>query len=176
MECVAVKSKGLIEQDLARTRVVSHPLRFRIFMHLMKGTASVKEVAGAMDVSPTKLYYHFKLLEEQELIRVASTRVVSGIIESQYEATPGRYRVPSGSSGVTSVVQEAFSELSASLANDVGGPLFHWWTGGMSAKRQKEFRRRLIALVKELGNETDDASRGQSVGMILALYPSKEPP
>ena len=46
---------------------------------------TVKQLAELMELPPTKLYYHVKLLEEHELLIVADTRIVSGIIEKQYQ-------------------------------------------------------------------------------------------
>ena len=46
---------------------------------------TVKQLAKEMGVTPTKLYYHVKMLEEHGLLVVGDTRVVSGIIEKQYQ-------------------------------------------------------------------------------------------
>ena len=45
---------------------------------------TVKRLAAALGTNPTKLYHHINILEERELIVVAGTRVVSGIIETSY--------------------------------------------------------------------------------------------
>ncbi|MCU0495598.1 MAG: helix-turn-helix domain-containing protein, partial [Chloroflexaceae bacterium] len=50
-------------------------------------------LAKALHVPLKKLYYHVNLLEEHGLIRVSSTRVVSGIIEKQYQVTAYRISV-----------------------------------------------------------------------------------
>src|SRR5579864_9427079 len=54
-------------------------LRFR--------AATVKEIAGSLQVPPKSLYYHINLLERHGLIRVVETRLVSGIVEKRYRAT-----------------------------------------------------------------------------------------
>jgi DNA-binding transcriptional ArsR family regulator len=47
---------------------------------------SVKELAAELNEPQTKLYRHVKRLESAGLIRVASTRLVSGIMEQRYQA------------------------------------------------------------------------------------------
>jgi len=47
---------------------------------------SVKELAAALGEPQTKLYRHIKQLESAGLIRVAATRMVSGILEQRYQA------------------------------------------------------------------------------------------
>jgi DNA-binding transcriptional ArsR family regulator len=47
---------------------------------------SAKELAAQLGESQTKLYRHIKQLESAGLIRVAATRMVSGILEQRYQA------------------------------------------------------------------------------------------
>jgi predicted ArsR family transcriptional regulator len=47
---------------------------------------SVKELAAELDEPQTKLYRHVRQLEAVGLIKVASTRMVSGILEQRYQA------------------------------------------------------------------------------------------
>ena len=79
--------------DLATLQVVADPLRLRILEQLRREPQTVKQLAAALDVPQTKLYYHIKLLEEHGLIRISQTRVVSGIIEKQYGVTAYRLSV-----------------------------------------------------------------------------------
>jgi len=76
--------------NLEVLKVLSDPTRLEIMKHIgaenrRDHLCTVKQLAKLMDVSPTKLYYHIKLLEEQGLLIVGDTRVVSGIIEKQYQ-------------------------------------------------------------------------------------------
>jgi DNA-binding transcriptional ArsR family regulator len=75
--------------DVGTLRVLSDPLRLAILRTLMEvpdRVMSVKELAGALGEPQTRLYRHVKQLEAHDLIRVAQTRVVSGITEQQYQA------------------------------------------------------------------------------------------
>ena len=72
--------------DLESLKVLADPLRLSILEYLMK-PSTVKRIAEKLGKPPTKLYYHFNLLEQHGLIQLVDTRVVSGIIEKHYQAT-----------------------------------------------------------------------------------------
>ncbi len=82
-----------IVNDLETLRVLADPLRLQIVELITQAPRTVKQVAAVLNMPPTKLYYHIKQLEEHALIRVVDTRIVSGIIEKQYQATANHYRV-----------------------------------------------------------------------------------
>lgn len=77
--------------DVETLRVVADPLRLQLLAVLRREPATARQLAQQVGVAIKKLYYHLGLLEEHGLIRVRSTRVVSGIIEKQYE--PSAYRI-----------------------------------------------------------------------------------
>ena len=73
--------------DVETLKALSDPIRLRILETMVQAADeewTVKRIAAALGVGPTKLYHHIGILEERELIRVAGTRVVSGIIETRY--------------------------------------------------------------------------------------------
>ena len=71
---------------------MADPTRLAILTTLMdpvKGelpVMSAKELAAHLGESQTKLYRHIRQLEAAGLIRVAATRMVSGILEQRYQA------------------------------------------------------------------------------------------
>jgi DNA-binding transcriptional ArsR family regulator len=72
-------------------KALSDPTRLAILQTLMRATPdlpvmSVKEIAEALGESQTKLYRHVRQLESAGLIRVAASRMVSGILEQRYQA------------------------------------------------------------------------------------------
>lgn len=72
-------------------KAMADPTRMAILAALMKTrhdlpVMSVKELAAGLGEPQTKLYRHVRQLEAAGLIRVASTRVVSGILEHRYQA------------------------------------------------------------------------------------------
>jgi DNA-binding transcriptional ArsR family regulator len=85
------------EQDSAQApistveqlKALADPTRLAILEVLMRHSLpvmSVKELAEALGEPQTKLYRHVKMLESAGLIRVAATRMVSGIAEQRYQA------------------------------------------------------------------------------------------
>lgn len=94
--------------DLDTLKVLADPLRLRI-RELMTEPCTVKQIATELDIPPTKLYYHINLLEKHGLITVVDTRIVSGIIEKQYQVSARTVRVarallsPSGAEGDESI-------------------------------------------------------------------------
>jgi DNA-binding transcriptional ArsR family regulator len=72
-------------------KALSDPTRLAILKTLTPSAPdlpvmSVKEIAEALGESQTKLYRHVRQLESAGLIRVASSRMVSGILEQRYQA------------------------------------------------------------------------------------------
>jgi len=84
--------------DLETLKVIADPLRIHILEIIaLRNEAgagcTVKEIAQELERPPTKLYYHINQLEKHDFIRVAETRIVSGIIEKLYQITARRYHV-----------------------------------------------------------------------------------
>jgi DNA-binding transcriptional ArsR family regulator len=74
-------------------RALADPVRLAILAALDRRTPdgefpimSVKELARQLGEPQTKLYRHVKQLEAAELIEIAATRMVSGILEQRYRA------------------------------------------------------------------------------------------
>ena len=78
--------------DVDVLKAMADPTRMAILAALMKSrrnlpVMSVKELAAELGEPQTKLYRHVRQLEAAGLIRVASTRMVSGILEQRYQAS-----------------------------------------------------------------------------------------
>lgn len=79
--------------DVESLRAMADPTRLAILDVLMQPqqgelpVMSAKELAGRLGESQTKLYRHIRQLEAAGLIRVAATRMVSGIQEQRYQAS-----------------------------------------------------------------------------------------
>jgi DNA-binding transcriptional ArsR family regulator len=78
--------------DVDVLKAMADPTRLAILAALMKSrrnlpVMSVKELAAELGEPQTKLYRHVRQLEAAGLIRVASTRMVSGILEQRYQAS-----------------------------------------------------------------------------------------
>jgi DNA-binding transcriptional ArsR family regulator len=81
--------------DVETLKVLADPTRLAILSALMGRSRerlrvmSVKELAAELGEPQTKLYRHVKQLEAAGLIRVAASRLVSGILEQRYQACQG---------------------------------------------------------------------------------------
>ncbi|MFD0347930.1 winged helix-turn-helix domain-containing protein [Kitasatospora aburaviensis] len=90
--------------DVATLKALADPLRLAILGALGSarsqpgpggGSLTAKELAAALAEPQTKLYRHIKQLEKAGLIRVAGTRLVSGIVESRYAVAHDSVRLSS---------------------------------------------------------------------------------
>lgn len=80
-------------QDVETLQLVNDPLRMRL-LHLMADTPmAVRDLADALDVPVTRLYYHVNKLSDRGLIAVAETRKAGAMIERRYQ-TVARYYQP----------------------------------------------------------------------------------
>lgn len=114
----------MVIDDLETLRVLADPLRLSIVEYLSR-PGTVKKIAEKLDKPPTKLYYHFNLLEQHQLITLVDTRIVSGIIEKHYQASARLYRLKPGliSPGTMGEGQELDLTLTSMFA-DVKNEIF----------------------------------------------------
>lgn len=177
--------------DVETLKALADPLRLEIMRCLMRdvrAALTVKEIAQELGEGQTKLYRHIKLLEKVGLIKVASTRVVSGIIEHQYQVAQQGLRIsrdllaePGNASELAAVFSATLDEFRGRLmrdilAGDIGreatdkvapAPLVIAFDSKLSAARALEFRSRLEDLVKEF-NQPED---GQAIPVeFLLMY------
>lgn len=78
-------------EDIEVFETLNNPLRLRIMRQLVE-PAPIKQVAEALDVPPTRLYYHFDLLEEAGVIRVVETRKVGAMVQKLYQIVARSFR------------------------------------------------------------------------------------
>jgi DNA-binding transcriptional ArsR family regulator len=183
-------------------KIVADPLRLRILAALRRSPATAKELARQLDTALKGLYYHLGLLEEHGLIRVRSTRVVSGIIEKQYEATAYRISVdralfnpePDEATGIevflSFVLDHARAEILKSIGagliaphapspddGDGGLNLGRLWMRLTKAQRA-ELGRRMKALELEYAAQqaAPDDPDAKYYEFLIGIYPVIEPP
>jgi DNA-binding transcriptional ArsR family regulator len=187
--------------DVETLKALSDPVRLRILETMVTAADeawTVKRLAKALGVGPTKLYHHVNILEEREFILVAGTRVVSGIIETSYRIAQLSVRLDrallSGSdaevqSSVHDVLAVLFDSVrdeieqglrSGLISADEQDPLRELLIRGLTRVRPEqaaELRRRLRELIDEFELDTHDAAEAGAVpfGFLIALYPFPEP-
>jgi len=129
--------------DLETLKVISDPLRLQIFQTVsdynQNGTlCSVKQIADALDIPQAKLYYHIKLLENHELLLIAETRIVSGIVEKLYHVRA--YKLMVAENLFTSEAgKQAFLPMFSDMVNDVQAEMQSILSKPQAAAQQENF-------------------------------------
>lgn len=186
--------------DLETLRVITEPIRLQI-VGLLKEPRTVKQVANQLKLAPGKLYYHFNLLEERNLIKVASTRVVSGIIEKSYQVAARKFRTDpvlltftdttSHEKGLDTYLNSLFDATRQEIREGIESGLISLSKDGprnrrfMSARglvrltpeQAETFYSRMADLIKEFEETECDAETqpSQVYGFLLTFYPTATP-
>jgi DNA-binding transcriptional ArsR family regulator len=182
----------LLLTDVEQLKVVSDPLRIQIIETM--GDAPIrgwtaKELATRLGTKQTKLYHHLAMLEEHGFIRVAETRVVSGITEKRYAVVALSFRVDRGllSGGAGA---DAVSGVIDAIFENARGEILAGQRAGLIDMSHEEFERRRMALwasharlspksvqrvmklIEKLADIDDlEEPDGSDYGLVLAFYP-----
>lgn len=179
--------------DPAGFKALANPIRLRILEELSGEGRTVKQLAKILGTQPTKLYYHVKLLEKHDFIRVTSTRMVSGIIERRYQATASSFTVDHLSlsakeAGASQEFRAALAGVLDAAKADLMGMLDARAEGEsgesiriqlqrcharMTEEQADQFYTKLNALLEEFENQIPDheESEAREYRLSLALYP-----
>lgn len=182
--------------DFDTIKVIADPLRIQILEHMAE-PRTVKQVAKELNIAPTKLYYHVNMLEEHGLLKVTDTRVVSGIIEKQYQIVAMRFKLaddlvslmgPGHEDAIDAMLNSIFDLTKSDLKLSISAGLLdlnqphsdpRTWQIGRSLvittpERMVKFYKRFDELVKEFCND-DFASLQpdeQVYAMTFVMYPT----
>lgn len=96
--------------------VLNNPLRFRIVRRLVE-PKSIREVAEEMGAPPTRLYYHFNLLEEVGVIQVVDTRKVGAMLQKVFQTSARSFR-PSPKLAQADISPEELARITAGVVID----------------------------------------------------------
>ncbi len=170
------QSDQVVIDDVSALKAMADPKRMTLLLAMADDPMTVKELAALLDVPPTRLYYHVKMLESHGLIRVAKRRMVSGIEERSYQATAKSWTVSApllSSAVVRSGVIKALldmtgAELELALAKaeiplgepDSSVPVLVFTKWMLDREQAAEVQRRMEAMMLEFAeqNTSDDAS------------------
>ena len=182
----------MVITDVEQLKAISDPLRLQLLERISGEPGrgwTAKELAEDLETKQTKLYHHLSLLEERGFIRVAATRVVSGIQEKRYQATARSFRVDRSlltgadsevamSNAVDAIFDKARGEIMAGLRSgiinlDPEDPNRHrmgLWAS--HARLSPANAKRVIRLLEKLAEagETHDAD-GTDYGLLVSFYP-----
>jgi DNA-binding transcriptional ArsR family regulator len=182
----------LVLTDLEQLRVASDALRLQIIdlmaLQPQKGWTA-KELAEGLDTKQTKLYHHLALLEEHGFIRVAGTRMVSGIQEKRYQVTAVNIRVDrsvlrgaGGDKAIGEVLDALFDKARSEILAGVHAGLIDMSEDDPQRRRMalsmsharlsEKSVRKLMRQVQKLAAVEDlEVVDGQPYGLIVGLYP-----
>ena len=182
----------LVLTDLEQLRVASDALRLQILdlvsSQPRKGWTA-KELAEGLATKQTKLYHHLALLEEHGFLRIAGTRMVSGIQEKSYQITALNFRVDKsllggagGERAVGEVLDAIFEKARTEILAGVHAGLFDiaeedpkrrrmslsMSHARLSPKSVKKLMRQVERLAAVDNLEEPD---GEPYGLIVGFYP-----
>lgn len=185
--------------DVATLKALADPLRLAILAALMRGAdpriMSVKELAAELGESQTKLYRHVKQLESAGLIRVAASRLVSGILEQRYQACqtdlrlgPGLMRDEAAADDGAALIAVLFDQYrerfiaasAAAPAEHPPGPsyrrpLLSLADTRLPPARAAAIRDRLQEIIDELDQTADETEDGVPVDVLIAFFSPSGP-
>jgi DNA-binding transcriptional ArsR family regulator len=184
-------------EDVEGLRAMADPTRLAILTTLMEPAngdlpvMSAKELAARLGESQTKLYRHIRQLEAAGLIRVAATRMVSGILEQRYQACQRDLSL--GSSFLREHADESEGMLQALMANFREGffaafrdanrvpgsvppdqafrrPTMFAGGAKVSPAKAAELRGRVDEFLAWLDDNLSEEADGMRVNLLLAYY------
>lgn len=80
-------------KDRETLKVITDPLRTQIMETASLEPLTVKQVAKRLGMSPSKLYYHFNMLEKHGFIRVVETKQVGNILEKTFQTVASQFDI-----------------------------------------------------------------------------------
>jgi len=194
-----IKPDGIFLIDNAETlKVISDTTRIKIIDLLTGEPRNVKQLSKLLNIPTTKLYYHVNMLEEHGIIRVVSTRVVSGIIEKLYQTRAHQFQLkrsllsfgPDGDSETLDIAlgglfEHTLDEIKSSIKNGLINPnktetefpdlMLNQVVTKMNTEQHGQFITRLRELIMEFDNCADanqiDHDLGRKYSLVVALYP-----
>ena len=108
--------------DPAVLKALTDPLRHRI-VGTLNEPMSAKEVAAALDVPATRLYYHLDLLVERGLAKVADHRTVGRNVERLFVRAGDRFVISEELSRLAFVAPDATGELQRGVNKHIANML-----------------------------------------------------
>jgi DNA-binding transcriptional ArsR family regulator len=182
----------MVISDAEALKVISDPLRLEILELLGADPEqgwTAKEISRALRTTQTKLYRHLALMEEHGFLRIAETRMVSGILERRYAAAARGYRVArellagtTGEAALASTLDALFDKARTDILAGLHAGLID--TSGSAPQRNRlalnashvrlspaGVRKVMRTIERLTALEELDEPDGTHYGLLLAFYP-----
>jgi DNA-binding transcriptional ArsR family regulator len=179
--------------DVDVLKAMADPTRLAILAALMKSRTnrpvmSVKELAAELGEPQTKLYRHVRQLEAAGLIEVASTRIVSGILEQRYQASQQDLKLsrgflqehPDESADVAQTVLDRWRDgFFAAYQRDGAEippgeayrkPMLVMIDAKVSPAKAAELKNKLEEIVSDINDEGTEDPQGVSVNFLIGSF------
>ena len=193
----SIKREGVfIINDLETLKVVADPVRNQILEVLEKKPQNVKEVAGKLGLAPSKLYYHFNMLEKVGLIKVVETRQIANLIEKYFHTTSSfididpnllNFSTVEGKENMFTMVSSTIDTTREDLLRSLQARALQLEQGepgklrsvtlsrhlsNLSDEKADEFHKRFNHLLDEFIDTDTKNPEDQTFALTIALYPS----
>jgi len=175
------KVTSTTKASLSVWKAAADPLRIRMGLLLLEEPHTVKELAAALDVPPTRLYYHVRLLEEHGLIEVVERRLVSGIEERRYRAIEDRWNalefpesLPESEDAVAALLSAVRAEITVALHDQSepnrAVPALGLTELSLTDDDLAELQRRLAEIMEDFDFQRDAPAGARRYRFLMAAY------
>lgn len=82
-------------QSPQQAKAIFKPIRLEI-LQLLNKPRTCNKLAGILNTSPQKIYYHIKILQDSGLVKKVREERVRGIMEGYYQASAASYMLSPG--------------------------------------------------------------------------------
>jgi DNA-binding transcriptional ArsR family regulator len=148
-------------------KALGHPMRHRLLFALGQGEATISQLAVALRSNKGNIAHHLRVLADAGLVRMAGTRQVRGGTEQYYRRRSRALQFDDAAS-----TEAAFSALAAEIAAAEGEPFIALRT----LRLTRDHAERILATLRELVAEDDDADDQPRYGLMLGLFQSAQTP
>ncbi len=183
-------------RDLETLKVIADPIRNQILDVLQFTPQNTKEVADKLGLAPSKLYYHFNMLEKIGLIEVVETRQISNLIEKYYKSVATYFLVDpallnfessEGKENMYTLVESSIDttredflrslqarslQLEQGVDNKKRAVMLTRNLSNMSDELAEDFLKRLSTLIEEFTDADTKNEKDQTFALTVAMYPS----
>jgi len=162
----------LLAETPEQFKALGNETRDQILTLLSERSATITQLAGALEKPKGSVGYHVKVLEDAGFIRVVRTNKVRAMTEKYYGRV-GRTIVFGGVKENNPLFMLSDAMREATYVEGEALPMFTMRRARITEEQAVEFSRRLVELSEEFLNEP---RRGRRVyGLIAGLYPTTLP-
>lgn len=183
--------------DLETLKVYFDPVRKRILQEMGTQPKSIQEIARALNIPFTRLYYHIHLLEKHGLVELVETRQGAGVIEEKfYQVSAYLFLVdralmtmgtPQGDETLEAILSVVLDETKQDIRNSLAAGVIDPAQQMPHPKAMRllrhiyrlkpeyaiELQEKVVELLKAYSDyENEGGEERQSYGAIFVLYPS----